>query len=137
MRPVLIADMGIIVAYLDRREEHHEWVNAKFIELPPPLLTCEAVLTEAWFLLSDVPEGREQLIHLLQRKVVIPSFRLNEELLAVTELLEHYSNMNISVADACLIRMSELYTNSVVFTLDSDFRIYRKNKRQAIPVLMP
>jgi len=41
----------------------------------------------------------------------------------------------MSLADACLVRMSELHADSPVLTLDDDFRIYRKNKRQAIPIL--
>jgi len=43
----------------------------------------------------------------------------------------------MSLADACLVRMSEIYSNSVVFTLDSDFRIYRKNKKQMINLIIP
>ncbi len=136
MNPTLIADTGIIVAFLDRREEHHAWVKEQFVAHPPPLMTCEAVLSETWFLLADVPEGRERLISFLQRKVIIVPFALRDELLVVADLLMQYRNI-ISVADACLVRMSELYSNSVVFTNDSDFRIYRKNKRQVIPVLMP
>ena len=43
----------------------------------------------------------------------------------------------MSLADACLVRMAELYSESKVLTLDSDFRIYRKNRNQAIAVIMP
>lgn len=136
MNPGLIADTGIIVAFLDRREEHHAWVKEQFVVHPPPLITCEAVLSETWFLLADVPGGRENLISFLQRKVIMVPFALRDELLVVAKILTQYPNF-ISVADACLVRMSELYSNSVIFTLDSDFRIYRKNKRQLIPVLMP
>ncbi|MEK7249345.1 MAG: pilus assembly protein [Bacteroidota bacterium] len=137
MRPIILLDAGPLVAYLDRTEQYHNWVTHQVKTLPAPFLTCESVVSEGWFLLADVPDGRERLINLLQRKVIITPFHLTEELLSVTTLLEQYRSIDISVADACLIRMSELYTNSVVFTLDSDFHIYRKNKRQAIPVLMP
>lgn len=136
MSQIALIDSGPLVAYLDNTEQYHKWVIQQTKNLPAPFLTCEGVISEAWFLLADVPEGKERLISLLQRKVIIVPFTLRDELLTVAELLMQYRNI-ISVADACLVRMSELYLNSVVFTLDSDFRIYRKNKRQVIPVLMP
>ncbi len=137
MSDTILIDTGPIVAYLDRAERHHKWAREQFSRLSPPFLTCDAVIAEAWFLVSKTPQGTSQLVQLLQRKIVTPLFHLDKELQSVTELLLQYRNIKTSVADACLVRMSELYSNSVVFTIDSDFRIYRKNKRQVIPVLMP
>ncbi len=51
--------------------------------------------------------------------------------------MRRYQSVPMSIADACLVRMSEIYTQSSVITLDSDFRIYRKNRNQEIPVIMP
>lgn len=99
--------------------------------------TCEAVITEACFLLAALPSGNEQVFRLLQRKLLRVTFRLDDETDAVAALLERYRNVPISLADACLVRMAELYTNSTVLTLDSDFRIYRKNRRQTIPLIIP
>ena len=137
MSDAILIDTGPIVAYLDRAEEHHEWAREQIAKLSHPFLTCDAVIAEAWFLVSKTPQGTSQLVQLLQRKIVTPLFHLDKELQSVTELLLQYRNIKTSLADTCLVRMSELYSNSVVFTIDSDFRIYRKNKRQAIPVLMP
>ena len=55
----------------------------------------------------------------------------------VSRLLERYKNVPMSLADACIVRMAELRAKSVVFTLDSDFAIYRMNSRQRIPTLSP
>lgn len=136
MSRITLLDTGPLVAYLDNTEQYHAWVIGQVKMLPVPFLTCEAVISEAWFLLDDVLDGKKRLISLLQRKVIVVPFALRDELLAVADILSQYQDI-ISVADACLVRMSELYSNSVVFTIDSDFRVYRKNKRQVIPVLMP
>ena len=62
---------------------------------------------------------------------------LSEEVAAIGELLARYQSVPMSVADACLVRMSELYSESALLTLDSDFLIYRKNRNQTIPVIVP
>jgi predicted nucleic acid-binding protein len=81
--------------------------------------------------------GTEKLLGLLERGVVVPDFILASELPAVTHLLRRYQSVPMSLADACLVRMAELQRDSAVFTLDSDFRIYRKNRRQAIRLICP
>ncbi len=75
------------------------------------------------------------MIELLRRGVVHVAFRLNEHVNQITVLLRKYSDAPMSLADACLVRMSELYADSSVLTLDDDFRIYRKNKRGIIPII--
>ena len=50
-------------------------------------------------------------------------------------LLRRYVDTPMSFADACLVRMTELHDDPVVFTTDSDFQIYRRNGRQAIPLI--
>ena len=51
--------------------------------------------------------------------------------------MQQYQSVPMSVADACLVRMSELDRNSSVLTLDPDFLIYRRNRSQNIPTIMP
>ncbi len=55
----------------------------------------------------------------------------------VEVLMKRYENVPMSLADACLVRMSELIPGSVILTLDSDFRIYRKNRNEAIDLIIP
>lgn len=97
------------------------------------MLTCEAVLSEAVFLL-----GSDRVLELVQRGVVGVPFRLDAEVGAIRTLLKRYQDVRIDLADACLIRMTEIHDDAVVMTLDSEFRdVFRRRGRQAIPTIMP
>ena len=100
-------------------------------------MTCEAVVSEACFLLRTWTHGAGSVLELLERKVVEISFSLADNLAPVAGLLKKYANVPASLADACLVRMSELYDHSPIFTLDADFKTYRKHKRKIIPLPMP
>jgi predicted nucleic acid-binding protein len=136
MTRVLI-DTGPLVAWLNRRERHHAWARDTLDAIEPPLYTCEAVLTEALFLLSRSRGGRDAVLELVARGIVKIDFQLRPELDAVRTLMRRFASVPISLADACLVRMTELDPGSTVLTLDSDFRVYRRNRRQAIPTIMP
>jgi uncharacterized protein len=133
----VIVDTGILLALIDRNDGHHTWVTEQLKEIAPPLLTCEAVISESWFLLQRVNRGREILLQLLAQKQIIIQFDLDAELVTVMTLLSRYQSVPVSLADAELVRMSELYPSSLIFTLDSDFLVYRKNRDRPIPLLMP
>jgi uncharacterized protein len=137
MSAAVIADAGPLVALLNRRERHHEWCHEQFKRLRPPLVTCEAVVSEACFLLRSIAGGVDALVQLLARGVVTTPFCLADELSPVARLLARYRSTPMSLADACLVRMAERYANGTVFTLDRHFRIYRKNGRLVIPTLIP
>lgn len=133
----VIVDTGPLVAFLRRDDSHHAWVTAQLTSLDPPLITCEAVLSEAAFLLRRVPRGPDALLALVRRKLVRVPFQLEAELPAIERLVGRYANVPMSLADACLVRMSETHAGSVVLTLDSDFRTYRRHGRNVIPLIAP
>ncbi len=133
----IIADAGPLVAYLKRDDEHHTWAEAMFRRFHAPLRTCDAALSEAFFLLQQTHGGGEQLLALLERGLVVPDFDLAAELPAVAHLLRSCQNVPMSVADACLVRMAEAERDVAVFTLDSDFKIYRRHRRHTIPLISP
>jgi predicted nucleic acid-binding protein len=137
MRRRVLLDTGPLVAALDRRDEFHRWVTAQWATIEPPLLTCDAVISESCFLLRNVYPGQSAVISLVNTGVIQIPFRLNEEAEPIRELLTRYQSVPMSLADACLVRMAEQYSESVLLTIDSDFRIYRKNRNQIIPVIMP
>ena len=137
MHSQVIVDTGVLIALIDRLDNHHDWVVDQLKQITPPLLTCEAVISETWFLLQRVRNGRETLMQLLTQKFVVVQFDFDAELGTVISLLNRYQSVPVSLADAELVRMSELYANSLVFTLDSDFLIYRKNRDRQIPLIIP
>ena len=137
MNKAVLLDTGPLVAVLNSRDRYHKWAQTQWHQMAGPLLTCEAVLSEACFLLSDMPLGVDAILQMLQRKVIVISFRLDDHIQPVSKLLKKYSDVPISLADACLVRMSEQYSNHSVFTMDGDFNIYRRNGRQVISTIMP
>ena len=130
-----IADSGALVALLDPREEHHDWSRETFSRQPLPWVTCESVISEALYLLH-APHANA-LDELLRAGHLRLTFNLTEELIHVLDLRAKYANVPMSLADACLVRMSEILPDPVVVTTDADFKIYRRHSRQVIPCLMP
>jgi len=137
MAKTILIDSGCIVAALHRRDQHHAWARAHFEVLVEPCLTCEAALSESFFLLERAREGKQALCSLLQRQLIVVGFSLQNHLAEIVGLLRRYADTPMSLADACLVRMAELIDGAVVFTTDRDFRTYRKHGRQTIPVITP
>lgn len=106
-------------------------------ELRAPLLTCEAVLAEAAFLVRRLDPGGHALMALLDRNAVRVAFRLDEQHPSVARLMSKYADVPMSLADACLVRMTELHPRAVVLTFDQDFRVYRRHDRQVVRMLAP
>ncbi len=133
----VLLDTGPLVALLNRHDEHHEWATLRCGQAAPPLLTCEPVLTEACFLLRAMPGGSHAVLELIRRGFVEVAFHLEEHAEPLARFMRKYANVPMSLADACLVRMAELSAESMILTLDHDFRIYRKNGRHVMPVIMP
>jgi predicted nucleic acid-binding protein len=129
-----IADTGFLVAFGNRRDQHHAWALAFAEQVTEPLLTCEAVLAETAFhlgssavVLAFVREG-------LVRSALVPS----EHVSRLAELAARYADRRPDLADLCLIRLSELYPKHPVITVDvADFRVYRRGRRERIPLIHP
>ena len=133
-----ILDAGPLIALLDARDQHHRWVRERWDSIKPPLLTCEAVVVEACFLARRlVHRGPDKILQIIQRGTLDLTFSLSRETDAVVRLMKKYRGVPMSLADACLVRMSELHPSSPVLTLDRDFTIYRRNRHGRIPLLSP
>jgi uncharacterized protein len=133
----VIVDTGPIVALLDADDQQHAWVKAQFARLRPPLLTCEAVLTESCFLIARGGGDASVVIQLAERGVLSVAQLFDGEAASVARLMRRYENVPMSLADACLVRLIELTSQSTLFTLDSDFGVYRQKGRRLIPLLAP
>jgi predicted nucleic acid-binding protein len=134
--PVII-DTGPLIAIIDQRDAQHRWAIDQLKVLEPPFLTCEAVVSESLFLLSSARRGVPTLLNMMQEDLIRLAFNLDEHLAAVTRLITKYHGVPMSLADASLVRMSELHDRARIFTLDSDFKRYRRHGRQAIPLIYP
>lgn len=128
-----IADTGFLVAFARRRDMHHPWAVDVAGQITEPLLTCEAVLSESAFHLGDVGLVLEMIVEGLIRL----SFDCSDHLPQLASLAKRYKDRKPDLADLCLIRMSELYPKHSLLTVDADFRIYRRNKREVIPLISP
>ena len=133
----VIIDAGPLVALTNEQDQYHPWARQESVNLKAPFMTCDAVLSEAWFLLRALPKAQEKMLSLLQKGLIQPQFNSAPETATLTELLRKYANVPMSFADASLVRMSELVPECVIFTMDSDFRIYRRNRNETIPLVIP
>ena len=133
----VLLDTGPLVSYLNRNDRHHAWAIACWNSLFDPLWTCEAVLSEAIFLLQSEKIGAEPLLRLVERRIVRLDFAADDHRADMFRLLRKYADQPMSLADACLVRMAELSDPCQVFTTDSDFRVYRRKGRHVIPLIAP
>ena len=130
-----LIDAGFLVALLSRRDAHHRWAAAQAERHPPPWKTCEAALSEAFHLLGA--GGASSLAGLLRRRAVTVAFDLGDHVETVLKLMQKYADLPSSLADACLVRMTEVVADPVLLTTDADFRVYRRHSRQAVPCVTP
>jgi predicted nucleic acid-binding protein len=129
-----IADTGFLVAFANRDDQYHDWAVSVAKQMEAPLLTCESVLAEAAFHLQNA----FIVLCMLRDGLVTLAFDCREHSLQLEALASRYADRKPDLADLCLIRMSELFPKHSIITVDrEDFRIYRRNKREAIPLISP
>jgi predicted nucleic acid-binding protein len=129
-----IADTGFLVAFANGNDRHHKWATQIAAGLTEPLLTCEAVMAETAFHL----ESAALALAMLDEGLVALAFDCREHLAQLQHLADRYADQKPDLADLCLVRMSELFPKHSVITIDrTDFRVFRRNKREAIPILCP
>jgi uncharacterized protein len=129
-----IADTGFLVAFANRGDRHHAWAIKLAETITEPLLTCESVLSEAAFHIGDAGV----VLGMIRQGLIRLAFDAESEIPRLTELASRYQDRNPDFADLCLIRMSELHPRHPVITVDAaDFRVYKRNRRETIPLILP
>lgn len=136
MTQVTLVDTGPLVAFLSASDQHHRWAAAAFDSLQSRLISCEAVVSEASFILARNGHRRGVVLELIER-MGVELQPLGIELRALRQMMDRYASVPMSFADACLVRLSELHGASVVMTCDADFRIYRRSNRRIVHTSMP
>jgi predicted nucleic acid-binding protein len=129
-----IADTEFLVAFANANDKHHAWAVQIAADITEPLLTCEAVMAETAFHLKSTAIA----LAMLNEGLVSLAFDCRDHLDQLTRLADRYADRNPDLADLCLVRMSEIFPKHAVITIDrTDFRVYRRNKRETIPILCP
>lgn len=128
-----IADTGFLAAFINRGDKYHDWALDVARQLDTPFLTCESVLSETAF-----HTDAQYVFNLLNSDMVVLAFACKEHLSHLETLAKAYSHHKPDFADLRLVRMSELFPKHPVITVDrGDFRVYRRNKRDVIPLICP
>lgn len=129
-----IADTGFLVAFANAHDRHHEWAVGLAGQVTSPLLTCESVLAETAFHLKSA----RIVLAMVSEGLVQSAFDCREHWPQLEALAKRYADRNPDLADLCLIRLSELHPRHRVVTVDrADFGVYRRNKREIIPIICP
>jgi predicted nucleic acid-binding protein len=128
-----LADTGFLVAYLNRRDQFHDWATSLARQITEPLITCEAVLAETSFHLGSVLH----VLALIETRMIEVDFDFAASRERIAALGKRYADRSPDLADLCLISLSERFPKHPVLTVDGDFKIYRRHQRETIPTLTP
>lgn len=136
MSRITLMDTGPLVAFLSAEDQHHAWAAEAFDALTGRLISCEAVLSEASFVLARDRHRRSVVLELVER-LGVEVQPLGAELRTLRQMIDKYATVPMSFADACLVRLADLHPSAVVMSCDADFRTYRRSNRRVITTLMP
>lgn len=129
-----ILDAGPLIAALNSQDEHHRWACETLERIGPPFYSCAEAMAEA-AAMTGRPEAIVEMVHAGE---IVLHFDLADQTAAVLALLKKYRDRDMDLADACIVRMTELMRDSRVITLDrADFTVYRRNTRELIPLIVP
>lgn len=133
----ILVDTGFLVSLYDRQERAHEECVRLHEQLPNPLVTCEAVISEAFFLLQELPKAQRDILASVDQELLEVRFRLSVSAAKVLEIMDKYRDTPASFADACLVEMADELDTGDILTLDSDFKHYRWRKNKRFNLLIP
>lgn len=129
-----ILDAGPLIALLNRDDRHHRWATETIARLGPPFHSCPEAMEEA----AAMTGQPAAIVEMIQAGEIVLSFDLTAQAASVLALLKKYRDREMDLADACIVRMTELLRNCRVITLDrADFSVYRRNGRDLIPLIAP
>lgn len=120
-----------------RSDAQHAWAVETSKRAPATVLTCDAVVSEALFLLKRAGHDTTSLFSLVDVGFLRSDFDFHSEYRHVRDLMQRYRERPMAFADACLVRMAELRPEACIWTLDADFRVYRRHRRQTLSLVTP
>ncbi len=132
----LLLDTGALVSLIDRSENQHAPCVAFFEQWEGPVVSSEAVLTEATHLLSRVPGGADTCLHFVLAGGVMLVPSTGASLRRCRALMRTYADLPMDFADATLVTLAEELHTDLVFTTDRrDFGVYRIAGRKRFRVV--
>lgn len=135
MAGTVLVDAGFLAAFLVARDSNHAWALAQPHRLPPPWHTCDATLSETLHVIGT--NAFTPMASLIRGGALVCSFRFADSTNEVLALMEKYADVPMSLADACLVRMTEISPDPTLLTTDTDFQIYRRHGRKTVPCILP
>ena len=135
--PIHLIDSGPLIAALNRRDHHHDWAVAVLSSLGEPPMTSESVLTEVcWHLRHSTPAVVRVLEMTSRGDLRVEPIVASEGPQIAAKIAKFGHEMDL--ADACLVRLSEIYPLARIITIDREhFSIYRRNRNQLLPLILP
>lgn len=131
-----IADTGPVVGWMNARDQWHAWSVGVLESLEPPLITCEAVIAEAAWLLSRSRESIDRLYGLVEAGALRVADLLPEHMPHIRALAAKYPQMDF--CDAGVVRLSEMFPRAKVITTDyRHFSVYRRFRDKPLPLIHP
>ena len=124
------------MALLDRSERNHARCVEVIESVAAPLVTCEAVIAEACYLLRNIPGASDTVLDNVEAGVFEIPFRLVGSSRSIRLLMKRYARIPMDFADACLVHLADELGTGRILTLDSDFRVYRWHKKRAFELLV-
>jgi len=136
MQRGVLLDTGPLVAYFCPTDRFHDWAVHQFSNFTAPVVTCEPVLAESCFLLARAGVPATRILSKITQGAVSIGLNIEKESAALATLMQRYANLPMSLADACMVRLAETL-HSPICTLDSDFRVYRRQGRTPLDLIIP
>jgi len=134
---LILVDAGPLVALVDADDQHHAKCVAALRALREPLATVWPPLTEAMYLLADLPKAQEAIWEMVERGALQLLPVHAADVSRIRELMRKYADRPMDMADASLLRVAEREGIRRIFTLDrKDFSVYRLHNRIR-PTLLP
>jgi uncharacterized protein len=135
MAASILIDTGPMLAMINRRDRWHKRCSAILPHLPLPFLTSEAVLTELLYMVRADPGTTRSAWNFVNSGAVTLGVIGDQDLPALATLMKQYADVPMDFADATLVYLAQRERLNTIFTINSDFLVYRITGRQRFRII--
>lgn len=128
--PIFLVDTGILVAFFNRSDRYHAQVYPFMMNSTSLMLTTVACITESLHLLPPNPLVQNDLLLMVAQEIIAIAHLQPHDFTRIVELNLQYADMKPDFADLALVTISERLDIPAIATLDADFDIYRRYRKQ-------